>query len=179
MGIVSDEEFESEIKDSSLPIINQLPTKGRNEGDNNVPDSLRKIIGDTAITDGRPEAIELASHFGISPSSVSAYSNGSTSTKSYNNQPNLNHLNQVRERISKKARNRLIQSLDSITEDKLNDAKPEVLATVARSMSAIVKEMEPESPRDMSAKQAPIFVMYSPQFKKEEHFEHIFIQDDK
>lgn len=184
MGIVSDEEFESELKDSSttkqtnVEVIN-LPEKGRKEGDNNVPDSLRKIIGETTITDGRAEGVELGRQFGISPSSVSAYSNGSTSTKSYSKQPNLEHLNKVRERITRRARKVLVKSIDNITDDKLADAKPEVLANVARGMSAIIKELEPELPKEPPDKNGPTFVFFSPTFRKEEHFEHIFVQDNK
>lgn len=186
MGIVSDDELEKEIKDSGTikpefmneAIIKEINRPGRHEGDNNVPDSLRKIIGETDIVEGRTEAIELAREFGISASSVSAYSNGSTSTKSYNQQPNLTHLNSIRERITKKARRTLIKSIDSITDEKLTDAKPEILAGIARSMSAIVKEMEPEPPKNGEDKQGPTFVFFSPTFKKEEHFEHVFVKDN-
>lgn len=186
MGIVSDAEFEDELKDSATnkqiineAIIKDLPNKGRKEGDNNVPDSLRKIIGETSEIEGRKEALELADKFGISPSSVSAYSNGSTSTSSMNEQPNLSFLNDAKNRITSKAIKRMIKSIDCLTDEKLAEAKPDTLANVARTMGAIVKDMEPEKPKDDSGKGGPTFVFFSPQFKKEEHFEHIFVQDTK
>src|SRR5665213_3048163 len=121
LGIISDSDFECELNDSlvkenqSNPIdgkIIDLPTPGRGEGSLEVPESLRKIIGETSQIDGRPQAIDLASRFGISPSSVSAYANGSTSTKSYDspNKDIRDHINKAKERISKKARIRLVHA---------------------------------------------------------------------
>jgi transcriptional regulator with XRE-family HTH domain len=180
IGIVSDIDFEREVGIiPKIPEIKELPTKGRNEGDNNVPDSLRKIIGETSIVDSPSDAIELANKFGISKSSVSAYANGSTSTNSYDKQPNLDHLNRIREQISRKARKTLIRAIDQITDDKLVNAKADTLANVARGMSAIVKEMEPETPKSISDKTPVQFIFYSPQFHKEEKYEHIFVQDNK
>jgi len=70
IGIVSDTDFQSEldrlsgsIKSVSVPVsgtIEQLPTKGRNTGDNNVPESLRKIIGEDAAINGRQSALQIA-----------------------------------------------------------------------------------------------------------------------
>src|SRR5215831_1011577 len=107
MGIVSDADFE--LEQSNLrPVptkteIKELERPGRSDGDNNVPDSLRKIIGETAETEGRQEALALARTFGLSDSSVSAYANGSRSTSSYDNQPLLDHINKSKARVSKRA----------------------------------------------------------------------------
>src|SRR5215510_1658905 len=113
MGIVSNKDFDSELSSLQTPkpvekIVKQVevidvPAKGR--GNNlEVPDALRKVIGETSAIHGRAEAVELASNFGISPSSVSAYANGSTSTSSYADQPNKDHITDAKQRISKKAR---------------------------------------------------------------------------
>lgn len=188
MGIVSDADFEREVDNSRNdrviippPVIEaevvELPNKGRKEGDNNVPDSLRKIIGETAVTEGRPAALQIAEEFGLSPSSVSAYSNGSTSTASMDSQPNLDHLNEARGRITNKAIKKMVKAIDCLTDEKLAEAKPDTLANVARTMGAIVKDMEPEKPKNPGDKDKPVFIFYSPQFRKEEHFEHIFVQD--
>lgn len=199
LGIVSDSEFDAQISDCVTPStikvpspnspntsntrvpsasIVDIPNKGRKNGDFNVPSGLRNLIGETSITDGRPDAVELASRFGISASSASAYANGSTSTSTYEDRPNLDKLNSVRERISKKARNKLIKAINNITDGKLSDAKPEVLASVARHMSAIVKDMEPE--KDSSKDKGtggPTFVFYAPQFAKEESFKVIHAKE--
>lgn len=182
LGIVSDKDFERELADSTdrgrikadIPSIEPMKRPGRSIGDTNVPDSLRKIIGETSQIEGREAALNLAADFGISPSSVSAYSNGSTSTDSYDKQPNLNHINAAKERISRKARAKLFKSLNHLTDDKLASAKAVDIASVARAMSAIVKEMEPETPKNPDGdKQGPTFVFYSPQIKTEKHYDVI------
>lgn len=182
MGIVSDDEFESEIENLNRnknvdATIAELPHPGRQEGDNNVPDSLRKIIGETSEIEGRQEAIELAKQFGISGSSVSAYANGSHSTSSYDRQPNLNHINRAKERIGLRARKTLMRALSSITPDKLAESDAKELAGVARDMSAIVKDMEPETLKNPENSNSPTFVIYSPQFKEEKHFEIINLRE--
>jgi hypothetical protein len=176
LGIVSDEDFLKELENSepkSKADIVPMPTPGRNQGDNNVPDSLRKIIGETAAIDGRQEAIALASSFGISPSSVSAYSNGSTSTDSMNKRPNLPHINKAKERIASSARNKLRDALRHMTSEKLQDTKAVDLSSIARNMAGIVKDMEPEEEQGNKGNNGPAFVIYSPQFKQENHYEII------
>lgn len=184
MGIVSDADFEKELtrtvpETKPLPIIPEvLPMEhpGRKEGDNNVPDSLRRIIGETSETEGRSAALELAATFGVSPSSVSAYSNGSMSTASMDRTPNKPHINSAKLRIAKMAKKKLFASLHQITDDKLKDAKVEVLASVARNMSAIVKEMEPEKESD-DGKPQPQFIVYAPEIRNEQHYEVILARE--
>lgn len=175
LGIVSDEDFLKELENSEPKTkadIIPMPTPGRNSGDNNVPDSLRKIIGETAVIDGRQEAIALASSFGISPSSVSAYGNGSTSTSSMDKRPNLPHINGAKALIAKQARNKLRDALRHITSEKLEGTKAVDLSSIARNMAGIVKDMEPEEETQKKA-DGPAFVIYSPQFKQENHYEII------
>lgn len=173
MGIVSNDEFELEV---SKVEIKFLPSKGRDKGDNNVPDSLRKIIGETSKIDGRGSALDLASRFNISPSSVSAYSNGSTSTATYDERPNANHINNAKERISKRARIKLMSALNHITNDKLENSKAHELSGVAKDMSAIVKNMEPDNPM-VNNPGGPTFVFYSPQFRDERNFDIIHVKE--
>ena len=191
MGIVSDKDFEKEVgrletpSQSSVPgntlpgltEILPLPVPGRKEGDVNVPDSLRKIIGETSELDGRQAALDLASHFGISPSAVSAYRNGSTSTASMDKQPNLPHINGAKMRVAKVAMRKLKQSLTHLTDEKLSEARPHELAVIARNMSAIVKEMEPEPEKENTGKQGPTFVLFAPSLHKEEHYETINVRE--
>lgn len=184
LGIVSDDDFKSELNNSSLtqkpPSLATIidMNRGRGEGKTEVPEALRKIIGETSAIDGRQEALALAKSFGISPSSVSAYGQGATSTSSINTPDNelKNHIGKAKERISKKARAKLFLALKHITVDKLSEAKPEVLASVARNMSAIVKDMEPDTV-DGTEKQVPQFVVFAPQFRDERTFESITVKE--
>lgn len=196
MGICSDEDFEKELANLSV-IVDGVEkslsvgitgegnvtgeilniNRGRGNGNNEVPESLKKIIGETSIEEGRKESLQIARAFGISDSSVSAYSVGSTSTASYRNPArNLqSHLNRAKERIQKKARVRLSNALDSITPEKLADANLREASGVARDMSVIIKNLEPESER--SPLDTPQFIIYAPSIRKEESFEVINVQE--
>ncbi len=183
MGIVSDDAFDRELenlapKPKAEAEIVELNKKGRAEGDTGVPDSLRKIIGETAELDGRQEGLALASQFGISPASVSAYANGATSTATYHN-TDKTHINEAKERISKRARIKLMEAMKHITSEKLEVAKPAVLAGIARDMSAIVKNMEPEPDRTGTTNNvnAPQFIFYSPQVRNEKDFDIVFVKE--
>ncbi len=194
MGIVSDKEFDSELShvntrdksdksreesNSTVPILGEVVdyAKGRQKGSVEVPDSLRKVIGDTQITDGRDQAVELAKQFGISPSSVSAYNVGATSTASYDTTPNQDIITKAKDRISKRARGKLMSALRHITDDKLESSKARDLAGIAKDMSAVVKNMEPEGPKAPGNNSGPTFVFYSPQFRKEESFEVVVAKE--
>lgn len=176
LGIVDDSTFESEINGGNkTPIpsarINELPTPGRKEGDNNVPDSLRKIIGEDALENGSHSANALANSFGISSSSVSAYKNGATSTASYERpSPELaKHLDKTRERIIKRATTKLDLALEEITSEKLSAAKLSEISTVARNMAAIVKDMTPDENKP-SATQNNQFILMAPDITKLDDF---------
>lgn len=184
IGIVTDNDFELELnnlKNEPKVVTGEVvdkPHKGRSEGDVNVPESLRKIIGETGAVDSRQEALALAQMFGISSSSVSAYTNGATSTSSYN-EPDKElkkHINFRKELVIGKAHERLDSALDSITPEKLAGIKARDLAGIAKDMSAIIKNMEPEN-KEVDDKPRPQFVVYAPQFRREENFEVIVVSE--
>ncbi len=186
MGIVSDTDFALEksklIREDATSVsatIEQLPSKGRSDGDINVPDSLRKIIGDTATSEGRQEAVALAENFGISASSASAYAVGARSTTSYNDRPNFPVINSARLRIQTKATKKLHQALHALTPEKIGEAKAVEIAAIARSMSAIVKDMEPETPTSPGevGRQGPTFVFMAPPTMKEESFDVKYVRE--
>lgn len=194
MGIVNEKDFQAELNRVSSNLIqpnlnNQntiikptativdSPTKGRGEGNVEVPNSLRTIIGETAITDGRHEAIKLAQSFGLSQSSASAYANGANSTSSYNDKPNENIINSVKNRVSKKAQGKLIAAIRHITEEKLENTKARDLAGIAKDMSAVIKNMEEDNETSNEKSNSPTFVFYSPQFRKEEVFDVMYTKE--
>jgi len=197
IGIVTDELFEEELKRHSptrapktvpsvsevrIPeVVNEpLPSRGRSEGDVNVPDSLRKLIGEEALLNGRPAAIALAASFGISASSVSAYTKGATSTSSYN-QPKpsiVGHINKSRTRAIGRAQKTLNGALAAITQDKLDYSDARDLSAIAKDMSVVIKNLEPpQVPHDPTAQVQPQFTIYAPQFRDERSFEIITVNE--
>jgi transcriptional regulator with XRE-family HTH domain len=188
MGIVSDKDFHSELGNCGSPnqnkspvptkaVVIDSPTKGRGENNVEVPNGLRKLIGVESVTNGRQSALELASNLGISPSSVSAYANGATSTASYDDRPNISQINLVKEKVSKRARGKLMLALHHITDEKLSEAKVRDLAAIAKDMSAVVRDMEPAKEANVNTQGGPTFIFYSPQFRKEEHFDVVQVKE--
>jgi hypothetical protein len=165
---------------SDQPIIVEKPSKGRSEGDNNIPDSLRQIIGEDAVINGRASAVSLAASFGISPSSVSAYAKGATSTTSYNTPSKsiIGHINKSRARAVKKAQTTLNGALSAITQEKLDYTDAKDLSAIAKDMSVIIKNLEPEKvvPLEDQTK-GPQFVIFAPQFRQENSFESIVVNE--
>lgn len=182
IGLVNDEDFLKEIKNdnnSNKPnnesqvitgVVESPSAIGRSSGDKNVPEVIREIIAEESVDSGRVGALEIARQFGISDSSVSAYSNGSTSTASYN-KPKESLLKKINSRKlfhSNRAQKVLTRALDHITDEKLANAKPIVLAGVARHMSAIVKDMEPSNNNPFGNTDGkPQIVIYAPRIMNE------------
>ena len=160
-------------------VIEDITRRGRSEGDVNVPDSLRQLIAEEQLLNGRPAALKLAAQFGISSSSVSAYANGATSTASYD-QPKpaiINHLNKAREKATKRASKTLNAALGAITQDKLDYTDAKDLASIAKDMSAIIKNLEPKQVQSDDMSNTPQFVIFAPQFRDERSFETIHVKE--
>ena len=183
MGVVNDDEFNLEYerlvpsKSNESDIAKVVDISSGRGSNPEVPNSLRKIIGETSVIEGRKEALDLASRFGISPSSVSAYTNGSTSTSSMDESPNKPHLIDAKERVSKRARTKLMLALNSLTPDKINESKGVDISNIAKNMSAIIKNMEPESNDSIKIENKPQFIFYSPQQKTEQSYETIYAKE--
>jgi hypothetical protein len=188
IGIVSDDDFLRELekisgtkKTAVIPDIVEMEKPGRSEGDNNVPDVLRQIIGEESVINGRQSALGLAGMFGISGSSVSAYAKGSTSTASYDNpSPSIiSHLRKSRARASKKATRVLESALGSITQDKLDYADAKDLSAIAKDMSVVIKNLEPKDTQSSNSDSpaTPQFVIFAPQFRDERSFDTITVQE--
>lgn len=190
MGIVSNKDFEKEEEElkksnDTIPLPPQInditPRVGRGIGNNQVPEALRKIIGEEANINGRDSALALARDFGIGPSSVSAYTKGATSTSSINNpiQAQLEHINRGKARVSKRAKAKLMMALEAITEEKIEAAKLSDISSVARDMSTIMKQMEPTiTSNDMNMNNTgPTFVFYKPEKKSEDDYPTIHVRE--
>lgn len=185
LGIVSDSDFESELGNTSSkpkPVKSGQVTRierGRTPGAVETPDSLRKIIGDEAVTNGRDSAIELAKQFGLSESSVSAYAVGATSTSSYDTRPNKDVIKDARGRIKIKAGKKLMMALNKMTEEKLDETNARDLSGIAKDMSAIVRNMEENDPsgQTRSDSNKPAFLVYAPTVKQENHYQTVIAKD--
>lgn len=186
IGVVSDEDFLAELgnltqennKPSTAQVVNI--ERGRGEGNKGVPESLQKIIGETAIENGRQEARQLTQALGVSDSSLSAYSNGATSTASYHKpSPTLKpFLEKTKRRIARKAAGRLNTALKSITDEKLAAEDARDLAAIAKDMSAIIRNMEPEKENNGAGPtQNNQFILMSPPPMTEDKFDVVIVNE--
>lgn len=117
---------------------------GRRKNDVEVPESLRKIIGETAIMEGNKSALKLASSLGISSSSTNSYKNGKTSPNNNHKDNDLiEYLNERKNKVAKKAMNKLNMALSNLDEPKMQGLEARELSGVAKDMAIIVKQMEP------------------------------------
>lgn len=175
MLIVNDEEFNKELNKFIPPTDGKVVNIKRGRGDiKEVPNELRKIIGEEAITNGNTQ--KLANLFGLSKSSIDAYKHGATSCASYNSpDEELNsHNNEVRDRITASARSKLMLALQEITPSKLSDVKARDAASIAKDMSAVVKNLEPSVPQTLNNTQV---VVYTPIMVNEASFDHIMVNE--
>lgn len=180
LGIVSDDVFESELKKERIPVGEiKLPKPlGRGSDNPNTPDSIRKIIGDNALTEGRQDTLELAAAFGISHHSVNAYSNGATSLATYNKQdPLKDFLSGRRKKIARRASSALVRAIEKIDDDKLDASKAVELASIAKALSGVVKDMLPEEKtNNTNVNTAVKLVVHVPQQTKEDSFDTITVE---
>lgn len=204
LGIISDDDYESELSKYDSSIIISIPDArqgdipsssnpsessnsfpSRKPGRNNqkeVPESLRKLIATSAIK-GEATGKVLAANFGISPSSVAAYKAGSTSCASYGapNKELLEHGNEVRDKISKRASHRILLALNHITKDKIASAKLTEVASVAKDMASVMDKMQPRQNTNINInnqnKQDVQYVFFAPREKKEEEYEVIDVSE--
>lgn len=169
---------ESNSIESSRPNIEVLPAIGRGKGNTEVPQAIRKIIGESAIEEGSSAASAIGKFLGISSSSISAYSNGATSTSSYKegNKDLQSFLTKSRNKIIKRAQGKLYKSLEVIDDEKLDKLTALEASTVARNMSAIVKNLEPDDKRSNTFN-GPVITFYAPSIVTEDRFESININE--
>ena len=178
MGIVSDADFERELDNSRSLERAKVVTQKVGRGPKvETPDSIRKLLGGEAVTNGHGAGLALARELGVSESSVSAYQNGATSTASMDRpDPSLlEHVNEAKSNVTIKAREKLTLAIDAITADKLQGASPRVASGVAKDMSTVVKNMEPSS--EGVGQNGTQFVFFVPPMKTEQQFKVIDVKE--
>lgn len=173
-------ETPSEIKDGEAPpTIQEFINRGRGPGHTEVPQAIRKLIGESAIEEGSGAASAIGRFLGLSKSSISAYANGATSTATYNNPDTdlATHLAKTRNKITKRAAGKLYKSLGVMDDEKLEQLSALEASTVAKNMSAIIKNMEPPDSKSGTTVNGPVITFYAPHIVKEEAFDTIVLNE--
>jgi len=179
---VEDHRRDSNLNDSAAisGVVETIQSRGRKQGDVNTPLALQQLIGEAGIS-SRRDSVELATLLGVSASSASAYANGASSTATYNKPKTelFDFLNKKKKTIAKRAGVKLLSALENITDDKLSSAKVSDLAIVAKSMSGIIKDMEPPVVNQPFGANfnGPSIVMFAPPLVEESRFQSITVQE--
>ena len=185
MGVISKDAFEKELQRHLISteevsqnendkdgtgVITRALIHGRN-GSKAVPQVIKEVVAVESLL-GASNA-ELAEEFGLSLSSISAYKNGSNSTSSYHekNDKLSSVINDVASKLQKKAQFKLEEALDALDISD-PDLKARDISAVAKDMSIIFKNLEPEKDINLNVQNNKI-VVYRPRMKEEEDYETI------
>lgn len=177
LGIITDDQLNNEIGSLERTKLNDVKVIDIRRGRNHtleIPSSLREVIAEEVIENGHSK--DVARAFGVSKSSVDAYKNGATSTSSYHKPDiELSESNRaVRDTITVKARDRLTAALDNLTDEAIANSKAKDIAAIAKDMSVIVKNMEPDGPTQVSNTQV---IIYRPRTRDEDEFESLVVNE--
>lgn len=179
LGIISKEQLDAELSNNgpTSKVDYKKIEKGRGEGQGNVPEEIRKIISEEAIKGAPLE--QLAELFNVSKSSVQAYKKGATSTATYNepNQSLAIHNDLVKEKIRTKAQKRISLALTNITPRKLEDGSLKELSSVARDLSIVMKNMEPDKESNVNNGVQAQFIFHVPKMKEEKEYDVITVEN--
>lgn len=186
IGIVNNEDFNKEheklrkkdiVIDLDKRDIIKSPERGRGIGNKEVSEAVRNFVAELGIEGySNKEIKELT---GLSQSSISAYKVGATSTTTYNkpDEKLIKHISSVKDKISRRAKKVTIKALDILLEndgDKLSDASARDLANIAKSASAIVRDMEDnDSNKNQNINNGVQFIMMAPPPRTESSFDAI------
>ena len=171
LGVLSDEQFEQELalsKNENSLRAQVLDIKVGRGNKTETPASLRKLIAEESINGASTK--ELSQLFNIGKDSITAFKNGATSCATYNKpDPDLKeYVDEKRENIAKTAREKLISALEAITPDKIANAKVQVASQIAKDMSAVIKNIEPN--QAVAGPQVQ-FTFFAPKIRSENDFE--------
>ncbi len=150
LGVLTIDQTELELKrfgiavEAESNIVNFNEMKRGRGNKEEIPVSVRSFVASEALSGA--DVNQLSKDYNVSKSSISAYKNGATSTSSYNEpDPVLTSLNDnVRARIIGPAQARILKAINSITDDKLNESKARDAASIAASLSSVIKNISPD-----------------------------------
>jgi hypothetical protein len=175
------ENTNSEEPRALTPIITSAQITGRKSDIGNVPQSLRKILAEEAVMGGNKSAQQLMDGLGmnLSQPTLSTYKRGEVSPDIPTNDSKdlCDYINGRKNKIGKRALNRLNLALAHLDEAKLQGLEARELSGVAKDMAIIAEKMEPKQKEQ--EKVAPVqFIMMAPQINNEAHYETVVAKDN-
>jgi hypothetical protein len=181
LGVLSDEDFLAEVnkhrnEKSVTGVVIDKKTPGRTEGATETPESVKKVIAELSIEGVSNK--DLARQFNVSEAAAQAYSTGAVSTGENYYKPDVkvkSHIERVRNRIQKRASHTLTEAISHITEDKLKETKARDLAGIAKDMSQVIRNMEPEKSTEKGNNAQ--FIFFAPPKREAVDYEVITVNE--
>lgn len=185
-GLINNElnnESNIEHRTSIVAEVLDMPTVGRHEAVSNIPDSLRKVLADDHLINGLRGAKSLVHGLGIdlSQPTLSTYGRGETSphSKSKKTDELTDYLNGRKEKITKRALNKINLALSHLDEQKFLGLKAREISGVAKDMAIVAKQMEPTIKNSEGNQMNGVqFIMYAPQIKSEDSYQIVVAKDN-
>lgn len=118
---------------------------GKVDGDVNVPQVLRNVIGIQANFD-KPK--NVAKTWGISTVQASKFANGRVNSSGYGNteadMATSKAVNGALDKVRDVATERILKAIECITDDKLENRKAKELSTIASNLSRVLNVVMPK-----------------------------------
>lgn len=147
---------------------------GRSEGAIDIGEERRKEIATLALTSGMSKE-EVAKYTGSSVASVGAYKRGDNATYQEGHNEGLKeHVESVKTQVVGAAQNKLMLAIEALTGEKIHGSKGRDIAGIAKDMSQIIRNMNPDSGNLISNSKV---IIYQPRVKEEDDFDTITVSE--
>lgn len=169
--------FKDDPRNKSL-IDYEIAEIKRGRGDSlNVEPEIRAMIAEEAIRSGKTQ-LQIAQEYGVSPQAVEAYKNGATSLATYHEpkQELKQVVDQTKEDIAIRAKNKLAQCLEELSPEKIRGAKAKDIAGIAKDMSSVHKNMTADFDKSVNINNK--ILVYQPRMKEEDDYEVVEAIED-
>lgn len=146
-------------------LVTPINNGGRREGDTNIPPFIRELVG--TFSNMEPSRV-VAEIFGVSKSQADQYKAGCV-TPGVPDPTLTQKINENLGRAHELAIEKMVQSLEGISETDLKNAKVRDKASIAADLARVAEKLTPkEAPKE---KQDFQLIVYSPTVKTENHYE--------
>ena len=172
---IDEEDFKSRVS-SETNLSHQIKRcgSGRSPGSMNRTFQEREVIGADARLVGPSEAAAL---HGCSVSQAQAYSNGFNSSAQRNPDAELHQrVNKRLSEVRESAIDKILSTMENLTDEKLGKAKAGELGSVASSLSKVMQSSLPsQSQQNQNPNGAVQIVIFAPPQKDEERYETVHV----
>ena len=171
---INEEDFKSRVaSENNLTHTIKRCGSGRTPNTINRTFEEREVIGSDARLVGPSEAAQI---HGCSVSQAHAYSNGNNSSGNRNPDSELHQrVNKRLADVRESAIDKILSTMENLTDEKLGKAKAGELGSVASSLSKVMQTTLPRENQNYNPNGAVQIVIFAPPQKDEERYETVHV----